>query len=31
MEQKKENTQILADTAFESENFELAYEYYNRY
>ena len=30
MEQKKENTQILADSAFESENYELAYDYYNR-
>jgi hypothetical protein len=30
MEQKKENTQILADSAFEAENYELAYSYYNR-
>jgi len=30
MEQKKGNTQILADSAFEAENYELAYSYYNR-
>jgi hypothetical protein len=30
MEQKKENTQIIADSAFEAENYELAYSYYNR-
>ncbi|MGG7036381.1 MAG: tetratricopeptide repeat protein [Flavobacterium sp.] len=30
MEQKKENTQILADSAFEAENYDLAYNYYNR-
>lgn len=29
-EQKNENLQILADTAFDSENYELAYDYYNR-
>ena len=29
-EQRKENTQILADSAFDSENYELAYDYYNR-
>lgn len=30
MEQNNENTQILADLAFDSENYELAYDYYNR-
>jgi len=30
MEQKKENTQFMADSAFETENYELAYNYYNR-
>ncbi|WP_281638039.1 CFI-box-CTERM domain-containing protein [Flavobacterium marginilacus] len=30
MLEKNENLQILADTAFESENYELAYDYYNR-
>ncbi|PJJ09112.1 hypothetical protein CLU83_2437 [Flavobacterium sp. 1] len=29
LEQKNENLQILADSAFESENYELAYDYYN--
>nr|WP_315156233.1 CFI-box-CTERM domain-containing protein [uncultured Flavobacterium sp.] len=28
--QKKVNLQILADSAFESDNYELAYDYYNR-
>ena len=30
MEQKIENIQILADSAFDAENYELAYNYYNR-
>lgn len=29
-EQKKDNLQILAESAFDSENYELAYDYYNR-
>lgn len=30
MEQKNDNVQILADSAFDAENYELAYNYYNR-
>ncbi|MEN9908730.1 MAG: hypothetical protein RLZZ540_1879 [Bacteroidota bacterium] len=30
MEQKNDNIQILADSAFDAENYELAYSYYNR-
>ncbi len=29
-EKNKENLQILADSAFDSENFQLAYDYFNR-
>jgi hypothetical protein len=29
-EQNNNNTQVLADSAFESENYELAYDFYNR-
>lgn len=30
MEQKNDNVQILANSAFDAENYELAYSYYNR-
>lgn len=29
MEHNNENIQILADSAFDAENYELAYNYYN--